>query len=579
MKKILTIALIFPILFLSSQEMDQEYLNSLPETVRQDVLDKMEAKQESEKPIYRRASSAIDKPEQLDEDVETRFGSNFFDTMQTSFMPINEPNLNSTYILDFGDVIEIQLIGQEDSIQEYIINRDGSINISDLGKIVLSGLSLNEASSLIKNKVKNIYIGTEAFITLKNIRDISILISGNAYNPGIYTLNGNSNMLHALTMAGGINEFGSYRNISLIRNGDVIEKLDLYEVLINGMHNINQGLRSGDSIVVHPIEKMVSIETGVIRPGKYELIETDKLDDLIKFANGFNKNADKSNMQIKRVNRGITQGIDIKLEQLETFKLNDGDSFYVREFKVNSIIIDGAVKNPGNYNVPIGTKLSEAIMLAGGYDQTAYPFGGSLENKRALKINQDAKDKLYDAFLNNIITNSNSVSSDNANMGLILEQIKNAEVTGRVIAEFDIDVIKKNPSLDTILEDADRIVIPNITQQVYIQGEINNPGAVRYAPGKDLDFYINASGGLLKNADKENIFILHPNGETQTITSSSRLSFLITDKNRELLYPGSVIYVPQSADFTNSLETAAIWAPILSSVALSLTSLSVLNNN
>ena len=43
-------------------------------------------------------------------------------------------------------------------------------------------------------------------------------------------------------------------------------------------------------------------------------------------------------------------------------------------------------------------------MLAGGYDQTAYPFGGSLENKRALKINQDAKDKLYDAFLNNIIT-------------------------------------------------------------------------------------------------------------------------------------------------------------------------------
>ena len=124
-------------------------------------------------------------------------------------MPINEPNLNSTYILDFGDVIEIQIIGQEDSIQEYIINRDGSINISDLGKIVLSGLSLNEASSLIKNKVKNIYIGTEAFITLKNIRDISILISENAYNPGIYTLNGNSNMLHALTMAGGINEFGS----------------------------------------------------------------------------------------------------------------------------------------------------------------------------------------------------------------------------------------------------------------------------------------------------------------------------------------------------------------------------------
>ena len=69
-----------------------------------------------------------------------------------------------------------------------------------------------------KIKVKSSYIGTEAFVSLSNIRDINILVSGNAYNPGIYTLSGNSNMLHAIGVAGGINEYGSYRKINLIRN-------------------------------------------------------------------------------------------------------------------------------------------------------------------------------------------------------------------------------------------------------------------------------------------------------------------------------------------------------------------------
>ena len=75
--------------------------------------------------------------------------------MQTSFMPINEPNLDPSYILDFGDVLEIQLIGQKDVIDSYAIKRDGSINLPDIGKLNLSGLTLNEASQLIKAKVNN----------------------------------------------------------------------------------------------------------------------------------------------------------------------------------------------------------------------------------------------------------------------------------------------------------------------------------------------------------------------------------------------------------------------------------------
>ena len=561
-----------------SQELDESYLASLPETVREDLEKKMEAEEGLEEPVYRRASTFVDKDKDQDDDyTRSLFGEDFFDVMQTSFMPINEPNLDSSYTLDFGDVLEIQLIGQKDSTDSYAISRDGSINLSDIGKLNLAGLSLNDASSLIKGKVNSSYIGTTAFISLKNVRDINILIVGNAYNPGIYTLNGNSNMLHALSMAGGINDIGSYRNISLVRSGEIIDTLDIYELLVFGKYNFSNGLRSGDSIVVNPRGKVVAFESGVMRPSLYELKENDTFQNLLSFANGYSKDNDYQNIIVKRVSSGKSQVLNLTLDELNLFNFVDNDSIYIREFKTDTITILGSVMNPGTYKLNRGTSLSEAIITAGGYDSTAYPFAGYLENIKALEVNIKAKERLYDKFITNLITNGSSVNQDTG-IGNLLLQLKETESTGRIVAEFDLDLIKNNPSLDTILEDGDKLLIPQITQQVYVQGEVGNSGAIRYAPGKGIDFYINKSGGYLKTADEENIFIIHPNGETENLNSNARLSFIFQDSDRKLIYPGSIIYVPQTTNFATSLQLASIWAPIISSVALSLTSLSVLNN-
>ena len=559
-----------------SQELDESYLASLPETVREDLERKMEAEEGLEEPVYRRASTFVDK-DQDDDYTTSLFGEDFFDVMQTSFMPINEPNLDSSYTLDFGDVLEIQLIGQKDSIDSYAISRDGSINLSDIGKLNLAGLSLNDASSLIKAKVNSSYIGTTAFISLKNVRDINILIVGNAYNPGIYTLNGNSNMLHALSMAGGINDIGSYRNISLVRSGEIIDTLDIYEVLVFGKYNFSNGLRSGDSIVVNSRGKVVAFESGVMRPALYELKENDTFQNLLSFANGYSKDNDYQNIIVKRVSSGKSQVINLTLGELNSFNFVDNDSIYIREFKTDTITILGSVMNPGTYKLNRGTSLSEAIITAGGYDSTAYPFAGYLENIKALEVNKNAKQRLYDKFITNLITNGSSVNQDTG-IGDLLLQLKETESTGRIVAEFDLDLIKNNPSLDTILEDGDKLLIPQNTQQVFIQGEVSNSGAIRYAPGKGIDFYINKSGGYLKTAAEENIFIIHPNGETENLNSNARLSFIFQDSDKKLIYPGSIIYVPQTTNFATSLQLASIWAPIISSVALSLTSLSVLNN-
>ena len=167
MKKIFLSVLLIASTGLYSQDISEAYLESLPESVKNDVLKGIDLKKEKDQPVYRRPSSMVEKKDseyaQYQEykdtenknkiDTNVRFGKYIFQSVQSSFMPINEPNLDGSYLLDFGDMLELQLIGQKNEIEELLVNRDGSINIPDIGKIFVSGLSLESASDLIKNEL------------------------------------------------------------------------------------------------------------------------------------------------------------------------------------------------------------------------------------------------------------------------------------------------------------------------------------------------------------------------------------------------------------------------------------------
>jgi protein involved in polysaccharide export with SLBB domain len=573
MKKIFLSAFLIASTGLYSQELDEAYLASLPESVRADVLDKITDREEKDTPVYRRPSSMIKKPS-ID---SNRFGAQIFDMMQTSFMPINEPNFDSSYVLDFGDTLEIQLVGQQNSTDELSIKRDGSINISEIGKVSVAGLTLESASNLIKNKITNAYIGIEAFVTLVNIRDIQVLITGNAYNPGIYTLNGNSNLLHALSMAGGVDDTGSYRKIDLIRDGEVINSIDLYDIFIDGKSGFGDRLRSGDTIMVRPSIKMVTVSGAVKRPGLYELKEGDSFSDLLKYGLGFADNADLQSLRIERPTGELTSFLEIlDLKKINSIEVQSSDNLNIRAYERSTVRILGAVERPGTYTIAKGETLSSLIKKADGYKDNAYPFGGVLNNTKALELNNIAKEKLYTSFVQKLITKGDQLFASES-LPFVLEELKRSEVTGRIMAEFDLDVIEANPNLDTTLDNGDEIIIPIKSEQVYIFGEINQIGAVRYKPSKNIDYYISSVGGLLESSDTKNIFVVHPNGEINKLNNVNRLSLLNNKSKDILIYPGSVIYVPREVKSQDASIIASIWAPIVSSTATSLAALSVLN--
>ena len=149
MKKIILSACLILPLTVISQELSDAYLESLPDSVKEDVLKGIDAKEEKDRAVYKRPSTMVKKDQsefsqykefkdsKIDNETNTniRFGKSIFESVQTSFMPINEPNLDGSYLLDFGDILEVQLVGQKSMAEELPVNRDGSINIPEIGKV------------------------------------------------------------------------------------------------------------------------------------------------------------------------------------------------------------------------------------------------------------------------------------------------------------------------------------------------------------------------------------------------------------------------------------------------------------
>lgn len=604
MKILILTVFLFSSFAINSQELDKDFLESLPKSMQEEVLKRAESGSLQEESVYRGITSQTELEKKNLEDLKKRleedllflekqlakekdgefdaddlilFGSDFFSTYQSTFMPINEPNLSSSYILDFGDILDIQLIGQKDLEEQLQIKRDGSINLPDVGKIKLAGLSLNEASLLIKAKVREAFVGTETFVSLFNVRDINVLVSGNAYKAGIYTISGNSNMLHALAVAGGINEYGSYREINLIRNKEVVATLDMYDVLITGEYDNNVQLNSGDVIFVKPIKKIVSVDGAVKIPARYELNENQNLSEALAYAGGLTNLADVRNIFLDRILDGQVKSLPISnFKQFDDILAEDADKIFIRKYSLRSINIEGAVLRPGRYLVSEGESINDIIDKSGGYTENAYPFGAVYENARALTINKMAKELLYNDFIDNIIQASQKNPTGSTDLSSIIElteTLANTIPNGRIV----VDLLDNTNS--QIIRDGDKLTIPEKPGHIYIYGEVSYEGALKYIDDESLDYYISGSGGIKETANEKAIYVLHPNGDTQR-TSVRKNIFQNNPSNQLKLYPGSIIFVPRAIDDSTSNRLAAqAYVSILGNIGIALASLSSINNN
>ncbi|MDD3568405.1 MAG: SLBB domain-containing protein [Bacteroidales bacterium] len=399
------------------------------------------------------------------------FGYDLFQKEELTF----EPSLNiptpQNYQLGPGDELIIEVWGASQSQSRVTVNPEGQIIVPDLGPINIGGQTIEKATTLIINRLSTIYSGlkgtspnTFAQVSIGNVRSIKVTVAGDAYMPGTYTIPSFATAFNALYLAGGPDEMGSFREIRVIRNGQLYQKIDLYDFLLRGETALNVRLQDEDIVFIAPFQNRVTFYGEVVRPAIYELKEGETLDDLIEFSGGFSARAYSKHLVVNRKTDSQKKLLNVDKELFSSFLMNNGDEIKVGEILdryENRVTVKGAVFREGEYGLTEGMTVSELIKKAEGLREDAFTNRASIYRLR-----------------------------DNLEVEII---------------DIDLKSILEDPAMDLQLKREDLLVISSILElkqerTVNIIGEVQKPGSFPYADNISLGELIRKAGGLKHSA-------------------------------------------------------------------------------
>jgi polysaccharide export outer membrane protein len=178
--------------------------------------------------------------------------------------------VGESYVVGIGDQIVVTLRGQVNQGISATVDREGRLILQDLPPIPAAGRPFGDLRREIETRVKENYVSTEAFVSLGDVRAISITLTGEVSHPGAQTLTSFSTLVDALTAAGGVKKTGSMRSIMLIRQGQT-KLVDLYGFLTGNSGDADLQLQDGDRIAIPTIGRTVAVAGDVVRPGIFEM--------------------------------------------------------------------------------------------------------------------------------------------------------------------------------------------------------------------------------------------------------------------------------------------------------------------
>lgn len=306
-----------------------------------------------------------DEDKDQEKEVEA-FGYNLFSGSPSTFAPVNNAPVPGNYRISVGDTVLVQLFGQESISHTLVVDREGRISIPRIGPIAVGGLSYDELKSIINHHISTRLIGTQAAISMGELRTMQVFVLGEAYQPGAYTMGSLTTISQALFASGGVTDIASLRNIRLMRAGEVVTEFDLYDLLVHGNGAKDRILQPGDAVFIPPRGAMVKVTGEVVRPAIYEIKAGETLADVIQLAGGMLPSAYQKAVQLQRAEGGQRQLRTLDATQLmaKNITLQGGDELTVPTISAvidDSIRIIGAVTRPGNYEWRAGLRLSHFV--------------------------------------------------------------------------------------------------------------------------------------------------------------------------------------------------------------------------
>ena len=305
-----------------------------------------------------------------------RFGSDMFleHGLSTKQMIVDIP-IGPDYVLGVGDGLIINLWGGVSQSFSRTVDHEGKIALPEAGTIVVAGLSLERAQTLIQVALSQQFKDAKVAVTVARLRTVRVYVVGDVQRPGAYDISSLSTPLNALYAAGGPTGIGSLRVARHYRGKELIREVDLYDFLLRGVRADTERIEDGDTILVSPVGKQVAVAGMVKRPAIYELKDETKLSDVLTDAGGVLVSASLTHISVERVEpQGRRTTLNLNLpagstmessrQLLDAFSIQDGDRISVAPilpYSERAIYVEGHVVRPGKFPYRDDMKLSDLL--------------------------------------------------------------------------------------------------------------------------------------------------------------------------------------------------------------------------
>ena len=426
------------------------------------------------------------------------FGLDIFRRATSQFSTLTSGPVDPDYRLGPGDELVLILTGDVELAHSLPVTREGFIVIPQVGQIFVANLTLDQLRSLLYTRLSRVYSGvqrgaggtTRFEITVARLRVSQIFVNGDVLRPGAYPVSGMSTAMNALYLAGGPTEQGNFRQVQVLRRGQTIRTVDLYDYLLHGNTRDDIRLEQGDVVFVPPRARRVQIAGSVLRPGIYDLAESEGLRELIQIAGGLLPEASTGRAHVERIlppeqrepggrERTVVDADLVAVmaaSPTEGFRLLPDDRVTIfpvtREVR-NRVLISGNVWRPGPYSVGATTTLFGLIREAGGVRPDTY-----LERAHVVRLMPDSTRRLIPVNLSGVVQRDVSSSAPGVGAG----------------AESDLE-----------LQEADEITIFSRSgfrgaREIAVFGNVNRAGTFLFRDSMTLRDAVMLAGGLRDEA-------------------------------------------------------------------------------
>lgn len=470
--------------------------------------------------------------------------------------------INPDYRITQGDTLLVQLWGGLNTQDERVVDAQGNIFIPRVGPVRVEGVANRELNQVVLKSIKRVYkSNVESYITLVSSQRVKVFVSGLVNKPGLYEGQSADSILRFVDQAGGIrSNLGSYRNISLKRNGKTVHKIDLYGFINKGNMPALQ-LQDGDVIFVDRQYGHVTISGEVGFSGRYELNENQAdLSEVISAA----VMTDKAT----HITLVEPEGTDIIARQFavsETLGVQIQPGAQVKvssQLRPKSISVEVLGEHSSRTEVvlPWGATLADLIK------QVEFT---SLSDRSAIQLFRDEvahrqKDMLMTSLvaLEQSVLTARSETREEAELRKVeantvlqwIDKAKGVQPRGQVILTDGY-----NPE-SIVLKQSDKVIIPGKKNLVMVHGEVLFPTAISYKNSFSPKRYIQHAGGTNGDMDDMNILVMKPNGVFVNVSDDLR--------DEDQIGPGDEVFVLAKPDF-KSLQLTKDISQVIYQIAVS----------